>query len=68
MTTRDALEKYCAIAGNVFGTGNKMWDRTFNVTTLEAEMRKLVASSITGYTGDETMYDTTADGVAMGKT
>lgn len=66
MTTEEALRHYGGIAGSIFNAKNKkrvMQDGTFKASTLEAEVRKVVAGSVAGYTGDETMYDGTTDGV-----
>ena len=46
MDTREALEQYNTVAGNIFSKKNKKWktqDGTFKASTLEAEMKRVVA-------------------------
>jgi hypothetical protein len=48
MSTEDALAQYNAIAGRVFSTSNKKLfgqDGTFKATTLENEMKRVVADN-----------------------
>lgn len=48
MDTREALEQYNTVAGNIFSKKNKKWktqDGTFKASTLEAEMKRVVARS-----------------------
>ena len=61
MTTKEALEQYNIIAGRVFCTSNKKWliqDGTFKATTLEQEIKRVVATKLGGG-GDATMLDST---------
>jgi hypothetical protein len=47
MNTKEALEQYNTVAGKIFSKENKKWrnqDGTFKASTLEAEMRRVVAT------------------------
>ncbi len=51
MTTREALEQYNTIAGKIFSKKNRKWtaqDGTFKASTLEAEMKRVVATRALG--------------------
>jgi len=51
MTTREALGQYSALAGKIFAKTNKKWvvqDGTFKASTLEQEIRHLVAAQSGG--------------------
>lgn len=64
MSTEEALTKYNDLAGKIFNTQNKKWrgqDGTFKASTLEAEIRNMIAGSHPGYTGEEFMFDNTAE-------
>jgi len=66
MTTKEALEQYNTIAGRIFCAANKKWavqDGTFKATTLEQEIKKIVAAKVDGGDGDESMLDNTDGGM-----
>lgn len=47
MNTKEALEQYNAVAGKIFSKENKKWkikDGAFKASTLEAEMKRVVAA------------------------
>ena len=47
MNTKEALEQYNTVAGKIFSKENKKWkiqDGTFKASTLEAEMKRVVAA------------------------
>jgi hypothetical protein len=51
MNTKEALEQYNTIAGNIFSKNNKKWktqDGAFKASTLEAEMKRVVAARSLG--------------------
>jgi hypothetical protein len=51
MDTREALEQYNTVAGNIFSKKNTKWkiqDGTFKASTLEAEMKRVVAARPAG--------------------
>ena len=66
MTTREALEQYSVIAGRVFCAANKKWaiqDGMFKATTLEQEIKRIIAARVGGGDGDERMLDNTNEHV-----
>ena len=67
MTTEDALTQYNAIAGRVFSTSNKKLfgqDGTFKATTLENEMKRVVAATKSAKgNSEERMLDTDSSGL-----
>lgn len=51
MNTKEALEQYNSIAGKIFSKKNKKYshhDGTFKASTLEVEMKRVVASRSNG--------------------
>lgn len=47
MNTKEALKQYTTLAGRIFSKENKKWfvqDGTFKSSTLEQEMRRVVAA------------------------
>jgi hypothetical protein len=69
MSTKDALKHYNTVAERVFSGANRKWavqDGTFKAATLEREMKRIIASSIEGGTGDERMLDGPDTGVRRG--
>ena len=62
MTTKEALEQYSNIAGRIFSAENKkllVQDGTFKATTLEREMKRVIASKVGEGDGDDSMLDST---------
>jgi hypothetical protein len=60
MSTTEALQKYNEIAGNIFSARNRkrtMQEGKFKATTLEQEMKKIVAATIQGSDGETRMLD-----------
>lgn len=60
MSTTEALEKYNTIAGKMFSAKNTKWgtqEGKFKATTLEQEMKKVVAAKIQGSDGETRMLD-----------
>lgn len=60
MSTREALTEYVSIMRTVFSDDNKKipgQDGTFMASTLEKELRNLVAARCPEYTGDEFMLE-----------
>ena len=69
MSTKDALEHYNTVAERVFSSTNKKLkgkDGTFKASTLEKEMRRIIANSIEGGSGDERMLNDPGTGVPKG--
>jgi len=69
MSTKDALEHYDAVSGRVFSSKNKkgrLKDGTFKASTLEKEMKRIIAASIEGGDGNELMLDNPDTGVRRG--
>jgi hypothetical protein len=65
MDTREAMEQYNTVAGNIFSKKNKKWktqDGTFKASTLEAEMKRVVAC-IAGDTELMMIDESLADGL-----
>lgn len=65
MTTKEALEQYNRIAGRVFASSNKKkpyQDGTFKATTLEIEMKAVIAATIRNGVGNERMLDSDSKG------
>ena len=67
MSAEDALAQYNAIAGRVFSTSNKKLfgqDGTFKATTLENEMKRVVADNKNAKGNpDERMLDDDSSGL-----
>ncbi|KAI9775396.1 MAG: hypothetical protein M1839_001251 [Geoglossum umbratile] len=60
MSTKEALEEYRAIAGQIFSAKNKKWvvvDGAFKATTLEQEIKRVVATRTSDNGGNERMLD-----------
>ena len=60
MSTTEALEKYNTIAGHIFSAKNRKrmtQEGKFKATTLEQEMKKIVAAKIQGSDGESKMLD-----------
>lgn len=60
MSTTEALQKYNEIAGKIFSVKNRkrmMQEAKFKATTLEQEMKKIVAATIQGSDGETRMLD-----------
>ena len=60
MSTTEALEKYNTIAGHIFSAKNMKrmtQEGKFKATTLEQEMKKIVAAKIQGSDGETRMLD-----------
>ncbi len=60
MSTTEALQKYNEIAGNIFSTRNRKTmaqEGKFKATTLEQEMKKIVAATIQESDGETRMLD-----------
>jgi hypothetical protein len=58
MSTKEALEQYRVIAGQIFSAKNRKWvvgDGAFKATTLEQEIKRLVAARTGGTNGTERM-------------
>jgi len=65
MNTREALEQYNTIAGKIFSKRNmkhKFQDGTFKASTLETEMRRVVAETSNGNDGLRMLDDDVATG------
>lgn len=63
MSTQEALTKYNEIAERVFGPSNTKWryqEGTFKASTLELEIKKLVAEYSESGDGGERMLDVSA--------
>jgi hypothetical protein len=70
MTTEQALKEYNVISEAVFNSGNKKWTLqagTYKATTLEKQVKRVVADMIRGSDGDELMLDFANQG-GMGAT
>jgi len=63
MTTKEALHEYNKIAGQIFSSSNKLFgeDGTFKASTLEREMKKVVAEKSANDDGDERMQNPTTE-------
>ena len=60
MSTTEALEKYNTIAGHIFSAKNvkrMTQEGKFKATTLEREMKQIVAAKIQGSNGEARMLD-----------
>jgi hypothetical protein len=60
MSTTEALEKYNGIAGRIFSEKNMKWktqEGKFKATTLEQEMKSIVASKLKERDEDARMFD-----------
>ncbi len=69
MSTGEALENYTQISSTVFSPENRKrfyGDAMFKTSTLEGEMKKLVA--LAGYSDDERLLDTSAGANSKGNT
>jgi hypothetical protein len=69
MTTKEALGQYSALAGKIFAKANKKWvvqDGTFKASTLEQEMRRLIAAR-SGGNSEAMMVDERAMGEGPGR-
>lgn len=67
MNTKEALAQYNTVAGRIFSKENKKWrtqDGTFKATTLEIEMKRVVAARTFGDANLMMIDDTLTDSPA----
>jgi len=67
MNTEEAVKQYNLLASKIFSKDNhknSFQDGKFKASTLEREMKAIVAKSIEGATGDETLLDQSEQGRA----